>query len=172
VHETIADSRSGDILAEMSSTVICRGEGGRGGTATADILPPPDLLPERAPDLIVVIPGQPQQALLYRLSGDLNPLHSDPAVARKAGFDRPVLHGLASFGMACRVLIERLCGGDSSPFRAMHARFSRPLFPGEDTELAIWRDSVTGMRFRLNAVARGVTVLDQGRLELAAMDEE
>jgi len=167
VRETIVDSLSGDVLAEMASTVICRGEGGRGGTATVDALPPLDPLPERAPDILVAIPGNLQQALLYRLSGDLNPLHSDPEVALKAGFERPVLHGLASFGMACRVLIEQRCGGDPTSFRAMHARFSRPLFPGEDTELAIWRDSGGEARFRLNAVGRGVTVLDQGRLELA-----
>lgn len=167
VLEAIVDQSTGDPLAEMTSTVICRGEGGLGGTATSDVLPSSDPLPDRAPDLIVAIPGLPQQALLYRLSGDLNPLHSDPEIARQAGFERPVLHGLASFGTACRVVVEQLCAGDPSAFRAMQARFSRPLFPGEDTELAIWRDSATQVRFRLNAVQRGVTVLDQGRLELA-----
>jgi acyl dehydratase len=96
--------------------------------------------PDRAPDLEDRYATLPQQALLYRLCGDRNPLHVDPDVARKAGYDRPILHGLCTFGMVCRAVVERVLDGDPASVRAYETRFVGHVFPGEAVTLAVWRE--------------------------------
>lgn len=122
---------NGPPLFETIWSVIVRGEGGFGGPPppkTDDVRPPADVLPDFAYEHAT----RPEQSLLYRLSGDINPLHADPQVAQKAGFDRgPILHGLATFGFAGRALVREACSGDASRLKAIHGQFRRPVWPGE-----------------------------------------
>jgi acyl dehydratase len=111
------------------------GFGGEGGPRARKVTPP-----DRAPDFEVSYPTSPDQALLYRLNGDRNPLHSDPAFAAKGGFDRPILHGLCTYGFTGRALLHSLCGGDPVRFGAMDGRFTAPVFPGDDLTVRIWAD--------------------------------
>lgn len=117
-----------------------RGEGGFGGEPG----PEPATAPtDRDPDKVLVSPTSPQQALVYRLSGDLNPLHVDPAFAKTAGFDRPILHGLASFGVVCKAVVDGLLDGDPARVRSYSVRFAGSLHPGETIETSVWRDGDT-----------------------------
>jgi acyl dehydratase len=104
----------------------------------------------------------PITALIYRLSGDYNPLHADPAVARKAGFERPILHGLCTFGIACQSLIRALCGNDASRLRGLGARFTKPVFPGETIRTEYWTSEGGSVQFRSRSVNRDEVVLDRG----------
>ena len=103
--------------------------------------------------------------MLYRLSGDLNPLHVEPEVSRLGGFDRPVLHGLSTMGLACRALTHSVCGGDPSPITAMSVRFTAPVWPGETIRTDIWTGG-DRIRFRAVAIERGDIVLDEGSASL------
>jgi acyl dehydratase len=106
-------------------------------------------------------------ALLYRLNGDHNLLHSDPAIAAKAGFPRPILHGLATFGVVARALLRAVCGNDTARFGRMECRFSAPVFPGETIRTEIWRTD-TGAAFRARVVERDIVVVGNGAFRLAA----
>ncbi|HEX7127508.1 MAG TPA: MaoC/PaaZ C-terminal domain-containing protein [Thermodesulfobacteriota bacterium] len=159
----VYEPASGELLATLTQTTVCRGDGGFGGPPRPTRRPHP--IPERAPDLACDLPTSPQAALLYRLSGDLNPLHADPAVARRAGFPRPILHGLATYGVAGHALLRTVCGYDTGRLVAMDARFSAPVFPGETIRTEIWRDGAR-VSFRARVVERDVVVLDNGRAEL------
>jgi len=130
------DDASGEPLLTVGSTIFIRGEGGWGG----DRGPSGDrnAAPDRAPDHTVSYRTRPDQALTYRLSGDRNPLHSDPWFAQLAGFDRPILHGLCTYGFTGRALLHTLCGSDPSRFRSMEARFASPVFPGEELTIDMW----------------------------------
>jgi len=142
----------GRTLARVRQTVLARGDGGTGESFG----PPPDrsaaAVPDRAPDTVIDLPTLPQQALLYRWNGDMNPLHADPAVARAAGFDRPILHGLCTMGLASWAVM--LAFGDRNPdaIAMMEARFAAPVFPGETLTCAMWRD---GARVILRATVAG-----------------
>src|SRR5690606_29993775 len=116
---------------------------------------------EREPDVVVDIPTLPQAALIYRLSGDWNPIHADPATARKAGFDRPILHGLCTMGVACRGLLQACADDQPERLRSMFVRFSRPVFPGETIRVECYREGPE-VRFRARAVERDLVVLDRG----------
>jgi acyl dehydratase len=105
--------------------------------------------------------------LIYRLSGDPNPLHAEPAVAQAAGFPRPILHGLATFGIACHGILKCLCAHDPSRLKAISGRYSAPVFPGETIRTEIWRDG-TVVSFRARAVERDVIALNNGCCELTA----
>lgn len=131
------DAATGEPLFTTRSAAFIRGEGGWGG----DRGPSGDrpTAPERAPDHEVKLQTGIDQALIYRLSGDRNPLHSDPSFATAAGFDRPILHGLCSYGFTGRALLRELCGNDPTRFKSMEARFSSPVFPGDELAIAIWR---------------------------------
>lgn len=153
---------SGRLLATLTQTLFCRGDGGFGGPS-GPVRKPPSV-PERAPDHSCALPTSPQSALIYRLSGDRNPLHADPAVARKAGFERPILHGLATFGLVCRALLRRLSPGRPSALTAMNGRFSAPVFPGETVETEIWRLAEGRYAFRARVGER--VVLDNGTADL------
>lgn len=161
----VVDAASGARLATLTSTTVLRGNGGFGGSP--DGAPEPHRLPERAPDLGVDLPTLPQAALIYRLSGDYNPLHADPKVAAAAGFKAPILHGLCTFGVAGRALIKACCGGDATRLSAMQLRFSAPVYPGETIRTEIWRDGGT-VSFRARAVERDVVVLNNGLARVAA----
>ncbi len=127
-------------------------------------------VPSREPDEVVSYATRSDQALLYRLSGDRNPLHSDPAFAKRAGFDRPILHGLCTYGFTGRALLHAVCGSDPARFGAMRARFSRPTMPGDTLSISVWDigDSARGTyRFRTET-QRGETVIDGGLFRLAA----
>ncbi len=146
-------------------TVLARGDGGFGGPRGG--LPAPHVLPERAPDMDCALATRPDQALLYRLSGDRNPLHADPAAAREAGFERPLLHGLATFGIACRAVLATICEHDPMLITAFGARFTAPVWPGETLLTEMWQDANV-VSFRVRAGEDGRVALDHGRCVLAA----
>jgi len=150
----------------VNQTVFCRGDGGFNGPKKA--LPPPHAIPERAPDTVISLPTSTQTALIYRLSGDFNPLHASPAAARAAGFERPILHGLATFGITCHGLMKRLCGCDPAAVRVMGGRFSSPVFPGETLCVEIWHEGGGRATFRATVPQRGVVVMNNGHFEVAA----
>ena len=159
----VVDAASGELLVETNSAVFIRGEGGWGGDK-GPAGPAP--VPQRAPDIHVVCPTRADQALLYRLSGDRNPLHSDPEFARRGGFDKPILHGMCTYGITSRVLIKALCGGDPKRLKSMSARFTRPVMPGDELTVQAWKEG-GAIRFRTLG-AGGHPVLDFGTLSLAA----
>jgi acyl dehydratase len=150
-------------LATLASTTFARRDGGFGGPSRSPH--EPHRLPERDPDLVDDWPVIPQLALIYRLSGDYNPLHADPDYAARAGFRQPILHGRATFGIAGIALLRRVCGWDPARLVSMQARFSSPVYPGDTIRTAIWLDG-TQVSFRCTVPARGVTVLDHGRAVL------
>jgi len=131
----LTDGDSGRRLLTTTTTLVARGAGGFGGARR----PRREWSrPERSPDVVVTAGVRPDQALLYRLSGDRNPLHSDPAFARRAGFDRPILHGMCTFGIASRLLINEICGGNAALAAEMSGRFSKPVMPGENLTMKAW----------------------------------
>lgn len=131
------DAESGEPRFSTRSSVFIRGEGGFGGDRGPS---KKTELPEREPDHAVTYRTREEQALIYRLSGDRNPLHSDPEFAKLAGFDRPILHGLCTYGFTGRALLHTLCDSDPARFRSMAGRFTSPVFPGEQLEVAMWVD--------------------------------
>jgi acyl dehydratase len=153
------DKSTGEPLWTTSNSAFIRGEGGWGGdrgpSATVEF-------PDRAPDHTVSYPTRTDQALLYRLNGDRNPLHSDPKFAAMGGFERPILHGLCTFGFTGRALLHAMCGSDPDRFASMSARFSKPVFPGEELTVSIWEVDDAEALFRTSTPA-GV-VMDAGRL--------
>ena len=161
---TATDAESGQPLLSTSSSAFIRGEGGFGGdrgpSATWE-------RPEREPDQRVSAQTRADQALLYRLSGDRNPLHSDPAFAARAGFPRPILHGLCTYGVTGRLLLHALCGSDPGRFRSMRARFSRPVLPGARLTVSIWVDGDGGSARFQTTDDDGQVVIDHGEVEFS-----
>lgn len=152
-------------LCTLGSTLFFRGDGGFGGPAGSG--PAPHPIPERKPDAVLALETRIDQALLYRLCGDRNPLHSDPDFARAAGFPRPILHGLCSYGTACRAVLQEICGFDHSRVRGFDVRFSSPVFPGETIVTEMWKDgNIVSFRARLKE--RDVLVLNNGKCTLTA----
>ncbi len=149
----------GAPLFEVTSSAFIRGEGGWGGERGPS--GGSNAAPDRAPDHRVDAPTRPEQALIYRLSGDRNPLHSDPTFAGFAGFDRPILHGLCTYGFAGRALLSRLCENDPARLRAVEGRFSSPVFPGESLTTEIWDLGGGSAVFRVLG-ADGRVVFDGG----------
>jgi acyl dehydratase len=152
----------GSALFDLVMSAFIRGEGGFGGER---IPSPPSRIPERAPDFERVVATRPDQALLYRLSGDRNPLHSDPAFASRGGFSRPILHGMCTYGITGRILLNEFCGGEPDRLRSMQGRFTRPVLPGDVLKVQAWKEA-DGIRFRTLAEG-GQPVLDQGLIGLA-----
>lgn len=157
------DAASGEPLVTTRSAVFIRGEGGFGG-ARGPAGPAP--VPDRAPDFERKVTTRPDQALLYRLSGDRNPLHSDPAAALRGGFDRPILHGMCTYGITGRVLLHAFCNGDPDRFRSMYGRFTQPVLPGDTLTVQGWSEGGV-IRFRTLG-ASGKPVLDHGTVETRA----
>jgi acyl dehydratase len=165
----LVDKASGARLATVTHTTFCRGDGGFSARdGLTDAAPPsPPKVPDHAPDLVCELATLPQQALLYRLCADRNPLHSEPAAARKAGFERPILHGLGTFGIAGHALLATCCDYVPARLRSMFARFSAPVFPGETIRVEMVRDGAA-IAFRARVKERDKVVLDYGRAEIAA----
>ncbi|MFJ7961492.1 MaoC/PaaZ C-terminal domain-containing protein [Streptomyces sp. NPDC096319] len=161
VQESTLLGADDEPLITQRNQIFVHGEGGFGGDrGPSERLPAPD----REPDLVTEIPTLPQQALLYRLTGDWNPLHADPATARRAGHDRPILHGLCSFGMAVKAVTDRLLGGDASAVAGCRTRFAGVFFPGETLRLRVW-DTADGYRLTATAAERGdAPVLSDARI--------
>lgn len=158
----VLDAATGALIATNTITTFLRGDGGIGSSGIA--AKPVHPVPERPADEVVRLATRPEQALIYRLNGDLNPLHSDPAVAAKAGFPRPILHGLCTFGVVCHALVRALCGYDPARLKAMDVRFSAPVFPGETIVTEIWRAEGA---FRAKVAERDVVVVNNGRVVVA-----
>jgi acyl dehydratase len=165
------DPDSGKLIAETSTTFVVRGAGGFGGQPGQRPIAPE--FPDREPDAQVALPTREDQALIYRLSGDRNPLHSDPWFARElAGFPKPILHGLCSYGVAGRALVAELGKGTAANVTSIAARFSSPVFPGETLTTLIWRTGPGKAVFRTTAsgaegAQAGRVVLDDGEVEYA-----
>ncbi len=160
----ISDRATGAKLATIRQGVFCRGDGGFG---TVRPSPPVHAIPERAPDATCDLPTRPEMALIYRLSGDVNPLHVDPATAKAAGFPRPILQGLGSFGVAGHALLRSLCGYDTSRLTEISGRFSAPVFPGETLRTEMWRDGEV-VSFRVRVLERGLVAINNGRAAVRA----
>lgn len=158
------DAADGALLATVTHTTFARANGGfSAANGLTDEAPPaPAKPPEGTPDHTCEIATLPQQALLYRLCADRNPLHAQPEVAQAAGFARPILHGLCTWGIACRALLATCADDKPERLRSLFARFSSPVFPGETLRFEIY-GSPADLRFRAVAQGRGVTVLDAGR---------
>jgi len=154
------------LVVTINQLAMLRGDGGC-GSAGEGAPPAPHALPERPPDAVCDLATSPRAALLYRLNGDDNPLHVDPAVAAAAGFDRPILHGLCTMGVAAHAVLRTVLGYDAARFAAMRVRFTAPVFPGETLRTELWIDG-TVVSLRTTALARGVVVLDKGRVDLHA----
>ena len=154
-------SLGGTLVAEATETWALRGAGGFGGARNLPGDPLP-VVPDRAPDLVIALPTSPVQAAAYRLSGDRNPLYIDPAYATRAGFERPILHGLSSLGVAARALIQTCCGGDASQLSAIAARFTAALFPGDTLRTEVWQTG-NELSFRCTVVENGRVALDHGQ---------
>lgn len=156
LEKDLHDADSGDVIATETRTLMLRGDGGYDGPSGTPRPAPEE--PGGDPDCTVAVETRPEQALLYRLNGDPNPLHLDPAVAQQAGFDRPILHGLCTFGIACHAVLRALADDDPQSLRGMSARFSAPVFPGETVEVEMWRNGA----FRARVVERDDFVLHNG----------
>lgn len=163
----LVDRSGGRLLATLTQTTFCRADGGFGGPKETKMrdTPRPHAIPACAPDLICDLPTRPEMALIYRLSGDINPLHAEPEFAKSAGYPRPILHGLATMGVAGHALLKAVCGYDPARLTAMSVRFSAPVFPGETIRTEIWRDGGV-ISFRARVMERGVVAIDNGRAEI------
>jgi acyl dehydratase len=139
--ETKVSAPDGSLLWTQKRSIFARGEGGFGGERGPSGAGGSDGAPDRAPDLEVDVPILPQQALLYRLCGDRNPLHSDPEFAAAAGFSQPILHGLCTYGMVCKAITDAMLDGDATAVAAYGARFAGVAFPGETLKVGIWKES-------------------------------
>lgn len=157
----------GKTIATVLSNTLARGDGGFGSREAGksrERMPAP---PERAPDHVCDLPSLPQSALLYRLCGDMNPLHADPAVATTAGFERPILHGRCTMGIAMHALLRTCCDYQAERIKSLQVRFSAPFLPGETLRTEIWLENDTAY-FRSTALERSVVVLNNGNARIEA----
>jgi acyl dehydratase len=159
----VTDKASGALIATTTQTTFCRADGGFGGPPRAS--PPVHAIPDRAPDIVCDLATRPEQATIYRLSGDRNPLHIDPEMARTAGFPKPILHGLGTFGVVGHALLKSVCDYDPARIASFGGRFSAPVFPGETIRTEMWRDGNV-ISFRASVPDRNVVVMNNGRAEV------
>ena len=162
---TLIDKASGEKIATLTSAAMLRGDGGFDGKSGPQ--PEPHKTPDGAPKTHVDIKTHPNSALIYRLSGDRNPLHADPKAAAAGGFKTPILHGLCTYGVAGRAIVKACCGNDPSRLKSLQVRFSSPVFPGETIRTEMWPDGGR-VSFRARAVERDVVVLNNGLATVAA----
>jgi acyl dehydratase len=160
--EAETKDEAGDVVYYNVFGTFIRGEGGFGGEKgpAAGNVPP-----ERAPDKVVEMKTLPQQALIYRLSGDINPLHADPNFASMAGYEKPILHGLCTFGFACRAVLKAYCDNDPEKFKSVKVRFSRHIFPGETIITEMW-DEGGRIVFQVKTAERGEVAISNAAVEL------
>lgn len=157
----VRDAEDDRLYCTIDQTVALRGNGGFGGAVMPRAERP--AMPDRTPDHAESVPTSARAAYVYRLSGDYNPLHSDYDVARRAGFDRPILHGLASYGTVCAVIVRAFCGGDVARLASLDLRFAGIVFPGDRLDFRLWKE---GRRVFFEALIGERTVLDQGVAEI------
>lgn len=160
LEKQLFEKESQALAAVVTSTYFLRGDGGSGGTT--EVADPVHPIPERAPDRTLTLTTLPQSALIYRLSGDLNPIHADPVLARKAGFERPILHGLCTLGVATRAVLAACCGNRPEALSSLQLRFSAPVYPGETLVTEFWQED-GGVSFRSRVAERDLVVLNNGR---------
>jgi acyl dehydratase len=159
----VTDKATGVPIATVTQTTFCRADGGFGGPPRQ--APEPHPIPSRTPDAVCDLETRPEAALIYRLSGDRNPLHADPAVAKQAGYPRPIMHGLGNFGIAGHAVLKTMCAYDPRKLTAFACRFSAPVFPGETLRTEMWRDGNV-VSFRVRVVGRDVIAVNNGRAEI------
>ncbi|MGH6671189.1 MAG: MaoC/PaaZ C-terminal domain-containing protein [Xanthobacteraceae bacterium] len=159
----VTDKATGEPVATVTQTTFCRADGGFGGPPRT--APEPHPIPARAPDAVCNLATRPETALIYRLSGDRNPLHAEPAVAKQAGYSRPIMHGLGNFGFAGHAVLKTMCGYDPAKLVAFACRFTAPVFPGETLRTEMWRDGDV-VSFRTRVVERDVIAVNNGRAEV------
>jgi acyl dehydratase len=159
VNETVWTDEAGEKVATLTGSTFARGDGGFGGPSEGQ--PEPHQIPSRKADLSVDISTREDQALLYRLNGDRNPLHSDPESAKRSGFPRPILHGLCTYGITCRAVLQAITGYDPDQILSHQARFSAPVFPGDTITVDLWKDG-KNISFEARVAARNATVIKNG----------
>jgi len=159
VNETVWTDEAGEKVATLTGSTFARGDGGFGGPSEGQ--PEPHQIPTRKADLSVDISTREDQALLYRLNGDRNPLHSDPESAKRSGFPRPILHGLCTYGITCRAVLQAITGYDPDQILSHQARFSAPVFPGDVITVDLWKDG-KNISFEARVAARNATVIKNG----------
>jgi acyl dehydratase len=159
----VSDKATGELIATVTQTTFARADGGFGGPPRES--PPVHPIPERKPDLVCDLDTRPEQAMIYRLSADRNPLHVDPEVAKAAGYPKPILHGLATFGVVGHALLRSVCDYDPARVKSFAGRFSAPVFPGETIRTELWCDGEV-VSFRASVPARNVVVMNNGRAEI------
>jgi acyl dehydratase len=165
VESEVRMAKDDTALFTVGSTVIARGDGGFGGPK--EETPKRHELPKRDPDMSCDIETRPDQALLFRLCRDRNPLHADPGRARQAGFERPILHGLCSYGIACRAILKTICEYDYTLISGFNTRFTAPVYPGETITTEMWQDRNI-VSFRCLVKERDTIVIDNGMCTLSA----
>jgi acyl dehydratase len=158
---------SGTLVAEIDELWKLRGAGGFGGTSQMPDTRPIDM-PSRAPDAELDLPTSRQQAMLYRLSGDRNPMHVEPEAALRAGFDRPPLHQASTLGLVTRAVAHLCCGGDPTKLSSLEVRFGAPVFPGETVRTELWREG-GDLLFRSAVPERGKMVIESGRATIGGL---
>jgi acyl dehydratase len=163
--KTIRLKDSGEKLVTLVSSTFARGDGGFGGPTTG--APEPHPIPERAPDATYTADILADQAFIYALSGDRNPLHRDPKIAKMAGFEKPIIHGLCTYGTTCRAIITNVLDYASETITGYDVRFSSPAYPGETVAVDVWKDGNI-VSFRARVPARNVTVINNGKCTLTA----
>jgi len=163
INETIWTDEAGEKVATLTGSTFARGDGGFGGPSEGQ--PEPHEVPARKADLSIDIATREDQALLYRLNGDRNPLHSDPQSAQRSGFPRPILHGLCTYGITCRAVLQAITGFDPDQILSHQARFSAPVFPGDTISVDLWRDGAV-ISFEARVAARNATVIKNGKTVL------
>lgn len=161
--ESTVRGEDGTLYATAIMTLFCRGDGGFGGPSDGELTLDP--VPTRPPDFEISIPTLPQQAAIYRLSGDRNPLHIDPEMAKRVGFPGPILHGLCTYGIAGRAILGACSDNDPARITSLDARFSAPVYPGETVTTRIWQDG-NAISFECVVAERGVTVIRNGACRL------
>ena len=159
-NETVVKLANGSPLFTLGSTLFFRGDGGFGGASTG--APEPHVLPDRAPDAVCEMPGRADQAFVYALCGDRNPLHRDLDFAKRAGFDMPILHGLCSYGIACHAVLKTMLDYDAASVAGFDVRFSSPVYPGETQVVEMWRDGKV-ISFRVRLKERNVVSINNGK---------
>jgi acyl dehydratase len=160
----LIDAKTGDLLTTIRQGSFLRGNGGQGGLKEG--APVPHAVPaDRPPDIVVSLPTRPEQALIYRLSGDYNPLHADIAAAKASGFGAPILHGMATYALTGRAIVAWLCDDDATRLRRLDVRFSSPVYPGETVVTEIWHEAEGKISFRARVAERDSVVINNGYAE-------
>ena len=165
IETELRKSSDDTVLCTLGSRMIARADGGFGGPTAPTRRR--HQVPGREPDLVCDLPTRPDQALLFRLSGDFNPLHADPQVAAEAGFENPILQGRCTYGVACHAILKTVCDYDFTLVSGFDARFSSPVYPGDVVTTEMWQERNI-ISFRCSVKARNVVVINDGRCTLVA----